>query len=849
MVTVSEFDSMNAADRQTTIQNLMQGNQDDVTNAQILMIREQELAGQNTSRPTVANPTQAAQIRETQAVNAQVYQAQQAQQQSTPPAQTPSNTFWTSPAITPDSLPTRENLLKRGAVEIAAPAGYKVVDKSITPTATGIEYKIEPTPNKAPIIEPTLGNIITNPVGVLGTFLTFADLAASKSDNPIAKFVSFQAGGLGQIVNVYTNTKNTISAFGKAESNLFTPQPVLGIKNAIGDARGNIPVIREVSPFQPVTDEAKIGMKINEIGSSIAVIAVTPVIGPAFGVRASTVVFGQIISPLVSQGFKSAQGGDLLTVEEALGSAAEGGVFSLVGAGAIQAAGKVAPKILVQLQGPASAGAKATGFAGRTAINVGVDAAQGYVYSGGDPAEAVRGAAFGAIFSVGFDTVGYAASKMPKIKYGNVNVELDEGSANWQGLYVERGANAKLLTGNIDLPAGKKIKSHGVSGEDAGYVPKSAVDSEVTLKVMEKAGYDIEVIRDIKDMRGLMGETQNVRSKYIQEMLPTETQTLSSKGVSVVKDFAISNADNVDRIYGSFTQRAQISEGFEYAVKTGDGSVSALRVPADIDIKLTVGGDKATGFTSKLAGQLLAAGEDVRVSPEKPTLIEARSTSGAWRHAVDIHAVGDTVEAVPAKAWGYDITKRNIAIEKIPVQQLSEQGLAKGVSVLGFKQDSTIGPVAHRAKDVPDFFQAQRSLLESKGYNVDADARFTRLTERFGVKDVLTESFDVPAEYIVSRRASRASGSSPSAAALSPVVNAALKDFNYPSTYPAEQVKVQRSLAVSSPASKSANDYSPSAYFGMSSMDVGVSPFVGSPSFDIMSKNISPVSPEYPSGG
>ena len=463
--------------------------------------------------------------------------------------------------------------------------------------------------------------------------------------------------------------------------------------------------------------------------------------------------FGAGVSVGVSQGFKAIQGGGWLTPGEALVSAGEGAVFSYIGSSAVRAMSYIAPKIATGLAGGASRIDKVIGLGSRALINAGVDAAQAAIISGGDVEQIKQATVFGGVFSVGFDVVGYAGAhlkgKVSVPKYGRVKVPLEGGGeAQWRGLYLSKGEKAKPLTGKWrDAPDTARILSHGPGGEAAGYVPESNIEAKLTVELMKKTGYGPGVIQDVEDSLGLMSATKDTRSKFIKDLLPTETQTLSAKGVGTVKDFVLANSEDVEKLYGSFTQRAQVSEGFEYIVETAKGQVSALRQPADIDIQLKVGKEQAEAFTETLVTKLTGAGETVKISTGKSTLIES-SKGGTWRHAVDIHAVDDLEQMVPAKGWGFNIPKKPVKIEKITSQALNEQGLAKGVSVLGFTEESGIGPVAHRAKDVPDFLQIQRTLLESKPVASVADfARLTRLASRFSVTDTQA-SAAARSEYI-----------------------------------------------------------------------------------------------------
>lgn len=483
---------------------------------------------------------------------------------------------------------------------------------------------------------------------------------------------------------------------------------------------------------------------------------------------ASLITSGKHISP--SQAISSALIGEALTI----GSSAV-----LKGASKIPKIGPIFTRSITESFAASGLRGAATSVASRAAIFSAFGAGTGYALSGGDVKQAVIGAISGAAFSAGGDIFKYGVERgfIPVPKYGSVKVpfeiEGEEGvfytkEPTWRGLYLSRGEKASALVGKFsDFPesmgsvddelsgVGARIASHGASGEELGWKPVSNIESEVTLRTMSRMGYGPQVIEDIGSFRQIMSTTQYTKSKFIEDLLPSETGTLGEKGVSSLKDYVLRNKGQVEELYGSFGTRPQLSTEFEYTLTTPSGDViSALRTPADIDIQLgTTDLGKASKFASDLSKVLGRAGETVRISSESPTMIEA-NVGGKWAHAVDIHYAGEpNADLISAGGWGYKYTRPTTQIEKLPVMSLSEQGLRKGAnSILGFNYDMSIGPVAHRLKDIPDFFQAQETLLESarpSGKVAEAQSLLSGLAERYNVS--LGNTMPYRQQYIVSK--------------------------------------------------------------------------------------------------
>ncbi|MFA5365454.1 MAG: hypothetical protein WC325_09780, partial [Candidatus Bathyarchaeia archaeon] len=142
--------------------------------------------------------------------------------------------------------------------------------------------------------------------------------------------------------------------------------------------------------------------------TTVAVLA--PVAGQAVGVGALGVAGSEAVGVGINQAIKAVQGGGLLTPEEALQSAAEGGAFALAGAGVMKGIGMAGKALNVGL--PATAAGKVAAASGRIGVNTAMGAGAGYVLTGGDVESAKQGALFGAALGVAGEVAGAVAPKM-----------------------------------------------------------------------------------------------------------------------------------------------------------------------------------------------------------------------------------------------------------------------------------------------------------------------------------------------------------------------------------------------------------------------------------------------------
>jgi hypothetical protein len=389
---------------------------------------------------------------------------------------------------------------------------------------------------------------------------------------------------------------------------------------------------------------------------------------------------------------------------------------------------------------------KMTSFAGRLAAGMTINAAVGggseFIMSGGDVMKSVEWADINALIPLGGGLVSKGLS-IARLGITTTEIPLESGNvAKWSGLYAQRGENAIPLIGRYNtITEADTIKP--------GYLPVSPIETRITLNTMKNLNYPS--VTNAEDIRSLMSLTKNTRSKFIEDMLPLETKTLSANGVSVAKSYFLEHPNTIDEVYGSFSAMPQLKYG--------------LRVPGDIDVQLKTDLASAQNFAKGLSTRLLDSAETVRISPESPTLIESLGEDNQWHHAVDIHFKGETPDVLnPATegGWGFKFHKSPIQIENQAVMPLSEHGLRKGSSIMGFQEGGIMGPAAHRMKDIPDFFAAQKTLLESRFPSVatvQGKQTLSALMGRYGITDKDLEGIEINERTIFRPRPSSSSPS------------------------------------------------------------------------------------------
>jgi len=335
-----------------------------------------------------------------------------------------------------------------------------------------------------------------------------------------------------------------------------------------------------------------------------------------------------------------------------------------------------------------------------------------------------------------FETVGSAAlgtrftsllkTHVPTVKRGKIEIPLSEGrTIRWKGFYLDYGKRTTRLTGGLTLheasgeligASDDQLKILSSMGGSRGFVPQTYIETQITIDAMKKLDYRPSELQKVQDVRKILSATQKTSSQYIDDFLPTETGTLSADGVAAFKKFALENADDVERMYGSFAAKSQLNTAYDFSL-IDDPVVSALRKPGDIDVVLTGSMEEATDFIKRLSEKLTSAGETVRIDPESPLMIQSWVGDRTWAHAIDGHLSGaPTIDAIFPQQWGFMVEQKPIKIEGLPVQALSEQSVRKGTAILGFADEATLGPSAWRSKDIVDFVQVAQTLEDSRPF-------------------------------------------------------------------------------------------------------------------------------------
>ena len=402
----------------------------------------------------------------------------------------------------------------------------------------------QPNPGTAPLKVAPLSTTQAPPLTVLdllgGTF--------ARINSPVGALLQWDVGVAGEIANQIT-----------------------GVKNVVGNLAGQKPAPMPFTPSSQIEQYGGYGAQVTEI---VGLAVVGPEILP---ISAPAILGAGILNVGIGQGINYLLTGKVGSPSEMLSQALVGEGFAITGAGILKGLSTVAESSTPAV---ARIGQLLGGTApGRIGTFSGLGAAVGYV-STGTPLGAAEGAAFGALFSGIGEVAARVGPKLPTLKLGSVDVPLEgniEGieSVTWKGLYISRGSEATPLLGRIsEVPEGSLISPD--------YVPESNIAARITQDVMGRAGYSPETLAAVQNVRGVMASTQFVQSKFVEDILPQKTVTLSAEGVSALKEGMIANKAEIAEIYGSFGNYPQISHEFEV---TYEGK-SGLATPHDVDIQL-----------------------------------------------------------------------------------------------------------------------------------------------------------------------------------------------------------------------------------------------------------------------
>lgn len=224
-----------------------------------------------------------------------------------------------------------------------------------------------------------------------------------------------------------------------------------------------------------------------DMGTFFAAGIAIPIIGPTAAIQ------GAVIGAGVTQGMKTAsvawQGGDvgksLLTPEETVEAIAGGIIFSGISKGVMSGIKSFAPTTVAE--SVSAQGLK--GAFSRASVHAGLGGGVSFVVSGGDPQETAKGAAFGALFSLGTEAVGAGVAKF--------NARYDVAPRVF-------GVKAKELTGLTE------VEKQVLRGKEISIKRLTTLETRDTrLSYKEAKMYD-ELARYSRNPKVMLGGTEKV---------------------------------------------------------------------------------------------------------------------------------------------------------------------------------------------------------------------------------------------------------------------------------------------------------------------------------------------------
>jgi hypothetical protein len=236
-------------------------------------------------------------------------------------------------------------------------------------------------------------------------------------------------------------------------------------------------------------------------------------------------------------------------------------------------------------------------------------------------------------------------------------------------------------------PKSDQMRAYIDAGELGGTFTRSRVQLE-SLPAIMKYGYKLPIRSQRMSLEDVMAGSDVFGGK---------------KGAKTVLS-ALQKQDQPFIITGSTPQQSQMGKYM-------------TRQAGDVD--LWVAGSAEDFAQSMLTEIKTTYGKNVRISPDKPSLIEFKLRGKGWVHGLDIHSdVGDDIASSsdnlnPDYIMGTPRPEPIISKEGFRIQSLQEQILAKGESAL-IPQQFGVGPAAHRIKDVYDPYNIGRFYMSTE---------------------------------------------------------------------------------------------------------------------------------------
>ncbi len=445
----------------------------------------------------------------------QAQQQQEAQQQQTPPHTilVPNRNYWRQGGSAFIAAQSNSPAAQQtGAVELTAPAGYRVVEGSAREeTVSRREPSAPLTPQKETVVSYSV-----------------------EPDDRGLELAKQALKARQRAASLYRGGTSAPAPSGVVEVHGRERQVTEGL---------NVEQMRQYQVFK----QEKVTKPMANLGLALGASAVAPVLGPSGAVGAAGLGVG------VSQGVKTGSywlegkdvSGSLLTPEEALTAAETGVIFAGLSRGAM--AGLQATRFAAVVEGTGQGIQKvASGVMGRAAVNAGLGAGGGYVLSGGKVEGAVEGAAFGAAFSVGAEAVGAGLSRFRGYRVNRVvgASEFEKVTASQEQILSERLTRLDVVAEDVPRSYGRYLERY------SRYFNAKTLELGGTEKVVMRGGDEIDTFMrsslTFRDAEAFVNAAQGKSS-------------LSQKGVGVDSVFAERMVVTSARAKGKVYQRTVIS--------------------------------------------------------------------------------------------------------------------------------------------------------------------------------------------------------------------------------------------------------------------------------------------------
>ena len=314
------------------------------------------------------------------------------------------------------------------------------------------------------------------------------------------------------------------------------------------------------------------------------------------------------------------------------------------------------------------------------------------------PLSATAGFLGGAI--IGGIEHGVRTGKIPVPKIGKVKPTQQE---EWMGLYIEKGHKAKPVFGFAKEKGEWFIHFGSYEFPSISEMPKSGIiiKSPIEKKLLKNAIIDYFKKHPYNPNIAIDPEKGIIAINRIMEVVDKSPNPPLVKSLKEALDKSPRLRDVSDDLVKFVTKHN--AKVVVYGSQAQEMYGALGRTSHDIDLVVDNAEKRAKELLQVLRRKL---GNNVRISPEYPTLIERR-VNRRWVHLVDLHDKGSLVDYLLGKSekyigWGFRPKPPVKTQEGFYVMRLTEQNIRKGVSILGVYPEG-IRPELHRYKDMYDF--------------------------------------------------------------------------------------------------------------------------------------------------